>query len=407
MADFQVSTTQAWIVLAAVLVLFTLLALGAARLLDCLPSILTKYCILKPPSSNKAQHQQPHGSDSGSNSSSDDSNNNDNSKLLFMASGTDYLLSARNAAGVPSLALSYFASGMGAWVLYGTTEMGATPSLSWLGVIGYSTASSMPALLLSWWGPQVRALSTGHQAFSTSDFARQRYGRSMQTVVAIVSGFYMFIYIVAELTSISNVFGLLTNNGDSTTYRVGITLVLAGATIFYTALAGLPASIITDKFQGMMIVVLVIVLCIALTTQPENHIQREQFALASHWTDQGAIAFVTLVIAISSAELFNQSNWQRVWAAQSVTAMRQGFLTGSVMIFFLMMFFGVMGMMGMYQNSSISCVYECTDLTKYASFFLYVLQPTPMIQKLTTILTNWPTCPFSICSVHSVLDGKC
>jgi solute:Na+ symporter, SSS family len=187
MTTFKVSELEALIVLWVVLIFFTFVVLGAARLLECLPSILTKYCIMS---------SDPNGQ------------SGDGSKLFWTASGTDYLLSARNSVSAPSLALSYFASGMGAWVLYGTTEMGATPQLSWLGVIGYCVASSAPAILVCWLGPKIRGISTGHQAFSMTDFARQRYGRVIQSVVGIVSGFYMFISIVAKLTSIGNIFAL-------------------------------------------------------------------------------------------------------------------------------------------------------------------------------------------------------
>lgn len=111
----------------------------------------------------------------------------------------DYFLSARNSAGTWSIALSFFASGMGAWILYGTTEMGANPAISWLGVIGYSFASGFPALVICVIGPKVREQSS--KSFSTTDFSLQRYGRVMQLTTAAVSVFYMFIYIVAELTS--------------------------------------------------------------------------------------------------------------------------------------------------------------------------------------------------------------
>jgi solute:Na+ symporter, SSS family len=218
-------------------------------------------------------------------------------------------------------------------------------------VIGYSSASSIPALVLTIVGPKLRERSD--KAFSTSDFGRERYGRLMQTVIGIISGFYMFIFIVAELTSISNIFALLTNQSDSTRYRVTITLVIAFSTMFYTALAGLPASIITDKFQGIMVIGLVLLLTLTLTTRPENHVSRAEFDRASNITGEGAIAWGTLVLAIMSAEMFNQCSWQRVWAARDVNVMRKGFMIGSGMIFLLMMFFGVVGMLGKWWTSGL------------------------------------------------------
>ena len=43
----------------------------------------------------------------------------------------DGFLSARGQSAWYSIALSFFASGMGAWIVYGTTEMGATRPISW------------------------------------------------------------------------------------------------------------------------------------------------------------------------------------------------------------------------------------------------------------------------------------
>lgn len=250
-------------------------------------------------------------------------------------------------------------------MLYGTTEMGANPRLSWMGVLGYSAASALPAIIIGTWLGPIVLKQTGDKAFSTTDFGRQRYGRLMQIVIACVSVFYMFIFIVAELTSISNIFALLT--GDfSKRYGVGVTVALGAATMIYTGIAGLPASIVTDKFQGVIMAILVIILTIAVPTQRENEITRDEFALASNWTGQGTKAMVTLIIAIACAELFNQSTWQRVWAAESPTAMRNGFFIGAVMVFFLMMFFGIMGMLA-YANDPEA--YDNFEKFSFLAFF--------------------------------------
>jgi SSS family solute:Na+ symporter len=78
---------------------------------------------------------------------------------------------------------------MGAWVVYGSTEMGANPNLSWLGVIGYSAASALPALIICVIGPRVRRIS-GEKAFCSTDFGLVRYGRLMQFSIAAISVFY-------------------------------------------------------------------------------------------------------------------------------------------------------------------------------------------------------------------------
>jgi solute:Na+ symporter, SSS family len=336
--SFNVSEAAAYAVLYTVLGLFTLLALGSTGAFNFLPASLSRCFAL--------------GSDV------------DNQKMKT----ADYFLSARNSSSSISIALSFFASGMGAWVVYGTTEMGATPQLSWFGVLGYSMASACPALLITWLGPKVRSYTDEKdhgKAFATTDFGRQRYGRVMQVVIAFVSVFYMFIFIVAELTSISNVFGLLTNNfSESFSYSIAISLGVV--TIFYTTMAGLPASILTDKFQGIIMASLVVILTIAVCAFPENRVTPEEFALASNWTTDGLMAAVTLFIAIACAELFNQGTWQRVWAAEDEKALRRGFFMGSGLVFLLMSFFGIMGMIA-YANDPAA--YDNGEKYAYLAFF--------------------------------------
>lgn len=271
--------------------------------------------------------------------------------------------------------------------------MGATPQLSWIAVLGYSSGSAIPAILICYLGPMVRAMCAegNGAAFCTTDFGRQRYGRCMQVVITCVSGFYMFIFIVAELTAISNIFGLLTNN-FSVAYRINVALSVGVFTTFYTTIAGTPASIITDKFQAFMMASLVILLTLAVTTNSENSVNREEFALASNWTVDGFTTAVTLIIAIACAELFNQGNWQRVWAAESIPALKKGFCIGSVMVFFLMMFFGVMGMLA-YANDPYS--YDNGLKFAYLSFF-DLLEPLKEGWHIVTLILVTALCASSV-----------
>jgi len=281
----------------------------------------------------------------------------------------DFFLAARNSASARAIALSFFASGMGAWVVYGSTEMGANPELSWLGVIGYSAASSLPALIICMIGPRVRKIS-GEKAFCTTDFGLVRYGRLMQFSIAAISVFYMFIYMVSEFTSISNVYGLVvgvdTFSDDTVKYTTSIAISLAVFTWFYTSLAGLPASIVTDKFQAYLMATLVFILLVVACSNPENRLTKEEFAVASNWTTDGLVAAVTLMIAIACAEMFNQATWQRVWAAKSIHDMRKGFAGGCMLVFLLMMFFGIMGMIA-YANDPEA--YNNYEKFAYLAFF--------------------------------------
>jgi len=325
------------------------------------------------------------------------------SKEAIVAGGkgilaTDFFLSARNSTGTFGIAMSFFASGMGAWVVYGTTEQGATPQLSWLGVLGYSIASAIPGLFVIWLGPQIKQATKGKKAFSTTDFCRIRYGRVLQFSCAAISVFYMWIYLVAEFTSISNVYALLVGETNNVRYTTSIAVSIGVITVFYTGIAGLPSSIITDKFQGIVMAGLVLLLTFAVCFLPENRIPEGNFALASNWTDDGFYAMITLILAIISAELFNQATWQRVWAAKDTRSMRRGFGLGSFLVFLLMMFFGVMGIIA-YANDP-----EAYDSFSKFAFLAFFDLLGPLNQGWHVLVLIFVTC-LAASSVDSLQNG--
>jgi len=179
----------------------------------------------------------------------------------------------------------------------------------------------------------------------------------------------MYIFLVAELTSVANVYATLVGKSiegtDSEVYTRNIAIVVVCFTWFYTALAGLPASILTDKFQGVVIVVFVTIILVAATTLKSNEVSRQEFDEGTGWFSKGFEAFVTLWIAILSAELFNQSTWQRVFAAKSNRDMNVGFALGGLMVTLIMLFFGVMGMIA-YSRDRVS--YDTYQKLGYLSF---------------------------------------
>lgn len=123
-----------------------------------------------------------------------------------------------------------------------------------------------------------------------------------------------------------------------------------------------------------MMIILMIVLVCAITAVPENRISSSEFSVVSNWTIDGFMALVSLFLAVGSAEMFNQGNWQRVWAAKDDKAMRKGFAIGSAMVFLLMFFFGIMGMISYAADPQ---GYNTFQKFAYLSFF-YLLLPSPV-----------------------------
>jgi len=258
-----------------------------------------------------------------------------------VAMSADFWYSARSSQGWVSLGLSFFASSMGAWVLFAAPEVGAISG--WWGTIGYALASSLPFGFYAILGPLVRRRYT--QGFCLLDWVQQRFGRATQIYVALISVFYMWVYLVAELTSMGNLIRDFSGL-DPLAALIPVSLV----TMLYTVAAGLPASIWTDRVQGVIMVVFILVAIIACFTGLK--ITSESWSKAADWNDKGFESLVTLVFAILGAGLFDMGTWQRVYAAKDEGQLRKGLCFGVALIFPTMLLFGIAGMLAEAQDLS-------------------------------------------------------
>lgn len=271
------------------------------------------------------------------------------------AGGVDFWYSARGSQGWVSLGLSFFASSMGAWVLFAAPEVGVYSG--WWGTFGYALASALPFGVVAVLGPAIRKrLGSG---FCLTDWVRHRFGRPMQIYVALVSVFYMWIYLVAELTSMGNL--MLSMAGLDPLHAL---LPVSLFTMLYTTLAGLPASIWTDRLQGVIMLVFIVVAMIACFADVQ--VTKQNWEAVATWTDKGFEALVTLVLAILGAELVNMGNWQRVYASCDEAALRKGCALGAGLIFPTMVLFGIAGMLAEAQDRGRP---ESTMPLKFLAFF--------------------------------------
>ncbi|SVE61010.1 uncharacterized protein METZ01_LOCUS513864, partial [marine metagenome] len=165
----------------------------------------------------------------------------------------DSFLSARNSQNWIMIGLSFFASGMGIWILFGPSEVGYYGGF--YDVFGYAISSATPFLLLAYFGPIIRDLTP--KGVTLADFVRKKMGRPMQLYVGIISILYMFTFMFAEYIAIGRAFEFLSG------FNSLITIIfVAIVTTFYTTLGGLPVSIKTDRIQSFFIIWLMVYILI-------------------------------------------------------------------------------------------------------------------------------------------------
>lgn len=253
---------------------------------------------------------------------------------------------SRNQIGGRTAFATVTASALGAWILFSPAEAGsAFGGVTAIG--GYCLGSAIAVFMFVFVGPRMRRIMPwGH---SLNEYVRHRFalepaGKLIYGLTVIVMLLYMFVYLAAELTAIAQALQLVIN----VPLFVGAALVI-GVVFLYTAYGGLKATILTDTVQFAIIVPLLL-LCFAITTAAMGGWNSafepvaEALPTLLDWQNIEGLRFgATLVIAVVAAELFNQGNWQRVYACCDEVTVRRSFLGSAVVVLPLIAIAGLLG----------------------------------------------------------------
>lgn len=235
----------------------------------------------------------------------------------------DAYLTARRSQGSTPLALSLFASALGAWILFAPPEVGTFAGL--LGIAGYAVGQALAVAAFAVLGPRVRKWLP--EGTTILEFVRHRFGRVLQAYVGIVAVAYMFVFLTAELTAVGGVLASLAGTGAVTPV-----VAVAVATAAYTAYGGLPASLATDRWQAWLVMALVVGGILSVTGTLTDPFGAAQAGGLWRVSATGAEVGITLVIAVVAANLFHQGFWQRVWSARDDRALTRGALGAGALI---------------------------------------------------------------------------
>jgi len=320
-------------------------------------------------------------------------------KRVDPAGGMDQFMAKNTQHWIP-LGMSYAVGALGVWVLLGFPEIGTT--WGWWGVLGYTFSGSVPFFVVMYLGPKVRR-SLG-DAYSLSDWAKARYGRGAQMIVGLTSIFYMFIFMTAELSATASVLRML---GGVSSWASIVPLALI--TMLYTIVGGLNASILTDRVQGVAVIILLAVLGIVagskIDVKAEHWYNESQeyfdvwFAKGvSHFSSAGFDVAVTLIIAVLSAELLNMTTWQRVWAAKDDANLKKGLIFAQVLLVPLFLLMGVFGMLAEAQDRGRDTpLLTWEPYLKHLAFFDLLRPLDSSIVALTVVL--------AVCMAASSIDS--
>jgi len=288
--------------------------------------------------------------------------------------GLENYLVANRSIGVFSLTTSLVASALGAWILFGPAS-----AATWGGigaVIGYALGTAFPLFILVFLGEKFRKLYP--KGKTLIEVVRLRFGTKLFKLILFLTVFYMFIFLIAEVTAVS----ILVNYISGTTLWITALIVIVSSLI-YTLYGGLRASIFTDNIQFIIILILLLISFINLISFNFNEFnfefikQNKPFLLSFDYLPNFT-AGLTFFIAVAATNLFHQGNWQRVYAAQNNKVLKKSLIVSFLIIIPIVFFMGFCGLVAVSINSTV-----VPDL---AFFSLLLKEQTLMLSVIVIVL---------------------
>ena len=288
--------------------------------------------------------------------------------------GINNYLTANRDVGLFSLTTSLVASALGAWILFGPAA-----AATWGGigaVIGYALGTAFPMIFLIFLGKKIR--TEFPKGSSLIEFMRKKFGKSLFKLILLMTIFYMFIFLCAEVTAVA----VLINYISGTDLWITALIVLL-ATLTYTLYGGLRASIFTDNIQMIVVAVLLLISVSYIISFTGNTFsfdfinQKNPQLLSSNYIPSYT-AGLTFFIAVAATNLFHQGNWQRVYAAKNYQTLKKSLIISFFIIIPIVFFTGFVGM--------VSFSIDPTNRPDLGFFTLLLKEQTEMLSLIIIVL---------------------
>ncbi|MDB2627942.1 hypothetical protein N9Y09_00265 [Candidatus Actinomarina sp.] len=270
--------------------------------------------------------------------------------------------------GVFGLSLSFYASGMGLWILTSPAEV------AWYGlgydIYGYALSAATPFILIYFFGPKIASLTP--EGATLPQFIEKRYGSGAQKVVSIVGVLYMTAFLIAEFASINFIFPEIVEVSG-----LVISIFIGFFTFLYLNKSGFKASYVTDRFQGLGIIALLGVLFAVWFSQNSisDLVEYSKLGGINSFETFSFKSALAVVVAVTAAEVFSQGYWQRTFSAENTKSIKSASIFAGLGCFITILLLGVAGAVGAgkgIESPTLSFIQQL-ELSLPMSFLLLLL----------------------------------
>ena len=297
-----------------------------------------------------------------------------------LKSNEDEYFVLNKSEGVLGLSLSFYASGMGLWILTSPAEV------AWYGlgydIYGYALSAATPFILIYIFGPKIADLLP--KGATLAQFVETKYGNIAQKIVSIVAVIYMGAFLIAEFASISFVFESI-----SSVRGILISLLIGITTLAYLFRHGFKASYFTDKLQSFGIIFLLSIVFFIWFSQ-NNLSEIMTYANAGGLNSFETFSLksaLAVIIAVTAAEVFSMGYWQRTFSAENSKAIKQASIFSGIGAFLTILILGIGGAVGAgkgIESPGLSFI-EQLDLNNFSIILLVSLATLLVTSSIDTL----------------------
>ena len=297
-----------------------------------------------------------------------------------LKSSEDEYFVLNKSEGVLGLSLSFYASGMGLWILTSPAEV------AWYGlgydIYGYAISAATPFILIYIFGPKIANLLP--KGATLAQFVETKYGSIAQKIVSMVAVIYMGAFLIAEFASIGFVF-----ESVSSVRGVLISLLIAMTTLAYLFRHGFKASYFTDKIQSYGIILLLTIVFTIWFSQ-NSFSELVTFANVGGLNSFETFSLksaLAVIIAVTAAEVFSMGYWQRTFSAENSKAIKQASIFSGIGAFLTILLLGIGGAVGAgkgLESPALSFI-EQLDLNNFTIILLVSLATLLVTSSIDTL----------------------
>ncbi|QFZ28892.1 putative urea active transporter [Clavispora lusitaniae] len=197
---------------------------------------------------------------------------------------------------------------MGCGILATYAQIGNISGLH--GLMVYTLSGAIPIVGFAIMGPMIRKKCP--DGFIMTEWVRRRFGIVTALYVSFFTCLTMFLFMIGEVSAVKSAIETLTGlNG------LGAVIVECVVTTIYTAFGGFRVSFITDNFQGVLVVLLVVICAAGMG----SYIDIDTSKIGpSHLLDANKLGWQLLYIlpvAIITNDCFMAGFWLRTFASKT------------------------------------------------------------------------------------------